>query len=203
MQAECQKWAIELNEYEITVGSRQSIKGQIMADFLVEVDMATTVTTGKKSTTDAKPTGHDKETWTPPTDNASSKTGFGAGLVPRSLSRHYFTYALKFKFDASNNESEYDALLVGSHIAKMMEVKRIQVFTNSLLVASQIITRLGMPHTIITDNSTQFVGEPFKSWCERYGIYQAITLPYNSQANGQAEVANKEFVKGIKKQMEE
>ncbi|GKD12203.1 reverse transcriptase domain-containing protein [Tanacetum coccineum] len=60
-----------------------------------------------------------------------------------------------------------------------------------------------MPHTIITDNGTQFIGEPFKSWYEMHGIHQATTPPYHLQANGKADVANKEIVKGIKKRMEE
>ncbi|GKC88016.1 hypothetical protein Tco_1148665, partial [Tanacetum coccineum] len=51
----------------------------------------------------------------------------GVGLVLKSPSRHDFTYALKFEFDVSNNESEYEdsnneseyeALLAGLCIAK-------------------------------------------------------------------------------------
>lgn len=55
-----------------------------------------------------------------------------------SPSGHEFTYALKFNFNTLNNDSEYEALLAGLRIAKTVEVKRIKVFTNSLLVASQV-----------------------------------------------------------------
>nr|GEV04985.1 reverse transcriptase domain-containing protein [Tanacetum cinerariifolium] len=100
-------------QYEITFGSRQPIKGKIMEDFLVEVDTLATVTTGKKSTTNVKPITHDKETLTLHTDSASSKAGSLEGLVLRSPSGHDYMYALKFDFEASNNESEYKALLAG------------------------------------------------------------------------------------------
>ncbi|GJX26799.1 reverse transcriptase domain-containing protein [Tanacetum coccineum] len=62
-------------------------------------------------------------------------------------------------------------------------------------VYDQIITRFGMPHTIVTDNSTKFIEETFKSWYETYGIDRATISSYHSQANVQAEVANKEIVK--------
>ncbi|GKB87056.1 hypothetical protein Tco_0959328, partial [Tanacetum coccineum] len=71
--------AIELSEYEITFGSRQSIKGKIMVDFLAEVDTPAIVTTGKKSIMHAKPRGYDKETWTLHTDGASTKVSSRAG----------------------------------------------------------------------------------------------------------------------------
>ncbi|GJR84371.1 hypothetical protein Tco_0155156 [Tanacetum coccineum] len=79
---------------QILSNQEQSIKGQIMADFLAELDMPATITTGSR-----------------------------AGLVLRSPLGHDFTYALKFDFDASNYESEYKALLAGLRIAKRLEVK--------------------------------------------------------------------------------
>ncbi|GJZ93230.1 hypothetical protein Tco_0665295 [Tanacetum coccineum] len=56
-----------------------------MADLLAKVDTPATVTTDKKLAKHVRPTGHDKETWTLQTDNASSKTGSEAGLVLRSV----------------------------------------------------------------------------------------------------------------------
>ncbi|GJY87445.1 reverse transcriptase domain-containing protein [Tanacetum coccineum] len=105
-----------------------------MADFLPEVDTPATITTSKKSTTHVKPTGHDKGTWTIHTDGASIKVSSGAGIVLRSPSGHDFTYALKFDFEASNNEAKYKALLAGLRIAKTMEVKRIKINGTSLLI---------------------------------------------------------------------
>ncbi|KAM2661936.1 hypothetical protein EV1_008691 [Malus domestica] len=46
--------------------------------------------------------------------------------------------ALRFKFKASNNEVEYEALLVGLRLAKHFRVKRIDIFSDSQLVVNQV-----------------------------------------------------------------
>ncbi|KAM2032989.1 hypothetical protein ACFX1T_014941 [Malus domestica] len=46
-------------------------------------------------------------------------------------------YALRFKFKASNNEAEYEALLAGLRLAKHLGVKRIDIFSDSQLVVNQ------------------------------------------------------------------
>ncbi|GJS45568.1 hypothetical protein Tco_0595689 [Tanacetum coccineum] len=96
-----------------------------MEDFLAEVDTPATVTTGKKSTTHVKPTGHDKETWTLHTNSVSSKAGSWAGLVLRIPSGHDFKYALKFDFEASNNESEYKALLAAKEESMKLYMEQV------------------------------------------------------------------------------
>ncbi|KAM1561450.1 hypothetical protein ACFX1Z_004574 [Malus domestica] len=47
-------------------------------------------------------------------------------------------YALRFKFKASNNEAEYEALLAGLRLAKHLGVKRIDIFNDSQLVVNQV-----------------------------------------------------------------
>ncbi|KAM1958915.1 hypothetical protein ACFX15_004248 [Malus domestica] len=47
-------------------------------------------------------------------------------------------YALRFKFKASNNEAEYEALLTGLRLAKHLGVKRIDIFSDSQLVVNQV-----------------------------------------------------------------
>ncbi|KAM2716207.1 hypothetical protein EV2_045717 [Malus domestica] len=47
-------------------------------------------------------------------------------------------YALRFKFKASNNEAEYEALLAGLRLAKHLGVKRIDIFSDSQLVVNQV-----------------------------------------------------------------
>ncbi|KAM2228035.1 hypothetical protein ACFXTI_014779 [Malus domestica] len=47
-------------------------------------------------------------------------------------------YALRFKFKASNNEAEYEALLAGLHLAKHLGVKQIDIFSDSQLVVNQV-----------------------------------------------------------------
>ncbi|GKA89477.1 reverse transcriptase domain-containing protein [Tanacetum coccineum] len=49
-----------------------------------------------------------------------------------------FPYALRFRFDATNNEAEYEALIDGLRIAEQMGVKNLQENVDSRLVANQV-----------------------------------------------------------------
>ncbi|GKB24458.1 reverse transcriptase domain-containing protein [Tanacetum coccineum] len=44
-------------------------------------------------------------------DGSSCIDGFGAGLILTNLEGAEFTYALRFRFDTTNNEAEYEALI--------------------------------------------------------------------------------------------
>nr|GFB05166.1 reverse transcriptase domain-containing protein [Tanacetum cinerariifolium] len=52
--------------------------------------------------------------------------------------RMEFTYALRFRFDATNNKAEYEALIAELKIAKQMGVKNLQANVDSRLVANQV-----------------------------------------------------------------
>ncbi|GJY35650.1 reverse transcriptase domain-containing protein [Tanacetum coccineum] len=49
-----------------------------------------------------------------------------------------FTYALRFRFDATNNEAEYEALIAGLKIAEQMGIQNLQANVDSRLVANQV-----------------------------------------------------------------
>ena len=46
--------------------------------------------------------------------------------------------AFRFRFKASNNEAEYEALIAGLELAKEMKVESLNIFSNSQLVVCQI-----------------------------------------------------------------
>ncbi|GJV79016.1 reverse transcriptase domain-containing protein [Tanacetum coccineum] len=58
--------------------------------------------------------------WTLFTDGSSCVDGFGVGLILTDPEGAEFTYALIFKFDATNNEAEYEALIAGLRIAEQI-----------------------------------------------------------------------------------
>ncbi|GJV38806.1 reverse transcriptase domain-containing protein [Tanacetum coccineum] len=58
--------------------------------------------------------------------------------------------------------------------------------------------RFKIPATIITDNETQLINDPFKSWAEGLGIKLVFTSVYHPQANGAVERANRSIMQGIK-----
>ena len=55
---------------------------------------------------------------------------------------------------------------------------------------------------MVTDNGTQFNNAKFKSYCEDYSIELRFTSVAHLQANGQAEVANRIILDGLKKRVE-
>nr|GFB57910.1 hypothetical protein [Tanacetum cinerariifolium] len=113
-----QKWSIMLGEHNITYRPRTSIKGQILADFLNEIPNNALQSTSVAET--------QEEPWTLFTDGSSCVDGSGAGLILTNPDGIEFTYTLRFQFVASNNEAEYEALIVGLRIATQMGVKTYQ-----------------------------------------------------------------------------
>ncbi|GKA76702.1 reverse transcriptase domain-containing protein [Tanacetum coccineum] len=79
--------SFELEEHDIQYRPRTSVKGQILADFIVE-------------------------------------HGSGARLILTNPEGMEFTNALRFRFDATNNEAEYEALIARLKIAEQMGIDR-------------------------------------------------------------------------------
>ncbi|XP_058076339.1 uncharacterized protein LOC131224916 [Magnolia sinica] len=70
---------------------------------------------------------------------ATEEEASGAGIVLETLDHMCIQYALRFKFQASNNTAEYEALLVGLKLAANMGTQYLEVFSNSQLVVNQIV----------------------------------------------------------------
>ncbi|XP_071926285.1 uncharacterized protein [Coffea arabica] len=77
-------------------------------------------------------------TWTLFVDGSSSKDGCGAGLLLTSPLGDELAYALRFDFRASNNESEYEALIAGMMIARKLGAESIEVYSDSQLIVNQV-----------------------------------------------------------------
>ncbi|GJU88091.1 reverse transcriptase domain-containing protein [Tanacetum coccineum] len=113
-----QKWSVMLGEHNITYRPRTSVKGQILADFLVEKP--------NKNPPDTSVVETPQEPWILFTDGSSCVDGSGAGLILTRPEGTEFTYAIRFQFTASNNEAEYEALIAGLRIAAQMGVRNVQ-----------------------------------------------------------------------------
>jgi hypothetical protein len=64
-----------------------------------------------------------------------------------------------------------------------------------------IVFRFRVPHSIITDNGTNFTSKEFKSYCESMGIKLKFASVAYPKTNGQVEKANGLICNGIKKRM--
>ena len=108
------KWAIELSEFDIRYKLKTVIKGQILADFVMEFTSA--------ELAEATQATSDLLIWRLSVDGATNAQGSGAGPILTSPEGIDIEYALRFGFRASNNKAEYEAVIAGLNLAHSMEV---------------------------------------------------------------------------------
>ena len=122
------QWAIELSEFEIEFQPRLSMKGQVMANFVLEYSR--------------RPNQHqesnEKEWWTLRVDGASRSSGSGVGLLLQSPTGEHLEQAIRLGFPTSNNEAEYEAILSGLDLALALSISKLRVYSDSQLVVRHI-----------------------------------------------------------------
>ena len=85
------KWAVELSEFDIQYEPRGPIKGQVFADFVVELSSIATPTEGLDFR------------WVLSVDGSSNQQGSGAGVILEGPNGVLIEQSLRFAFKASNN----------------------------------------------------------------------------------------------------
>ena len=120
------KWAIELSEFDIRYKPKTAIKGQVLANFVMEFTLAVPAKNAQTMT--------DLPIWKLSVDGASNAQGSEAGLILTSLEGIDIEYVLRFEFQASNNE----AVIAGLNLAHSLEVDQLEVCSDSQLVVRQI-----------------------------------------------------------------
>ena len=95
------------------------------------------------SNTRAQPTkttqlGPDLLIWRLSVNGAANSQGSGAGLILTSPDRIDVEHALRFGFQASNNEVEYEVVIVGLNLAHSMEADQLEICSDSKLVVRHI-----------------------------------------------------------------
>ncbi|XP_062089003.1 uncharacterized protein LOC133795566 [Humulus lupulus] len=126
------KWAIELGTYDIQFSPRKAKKGQVLANFLVEI---------QSFTPDALPElleSEDQWLWKMYTDGASNSQGAGIGVVLEAPSGLKIEEAIRLEQSATNNEAEYEALIYGLELAREMGIQRLNVRGDSQLMIEQV-----------------------------------------------------------------
>ena len=67
-----------------------------------------------------------------------NQRGSGVGQVVISPDKIIIEKSLRLGFSATNNEAEYEALLVGVIMVQKMGGKIVEIFSNSRLVVGQV-----------------------------------------------------------------
>ncbi|XP_068503750.1 uncharacterized protein [Phaseolus vulgaris] len=120
------KWVVELSEFDIRYEPRGPIKGQVFADFVVELSSG------------AAPSEVSVFRWVLSVDGSSNQQGSGAGVILEGPNGVLIEQSLRFAFKASNNQAEYEALIVGMLLAREMGARKLMAKTDSLLVTGQV-----------------------------------------------------------------
>ena len=121
------RWAMELSEYGIQYKPRLSKKGQILADFLAEILQPNTCL-------------NEKGWWTLCIDRASRQLGADIGLQLTSPTGERIEQAVHLGFNASNNESEYEAMIARLELALVVGSNILLIQSDSQLVVGQVNT---------------------------------------------------------------
>ncbi|KAL0411616.1 UNVERIFIED_CONTAM: hypothetical protein Slati_3751300 [Sesamum latifolium] len=100
------KWAIELSEYDISYLPRTTIQAQAFAHFVSEMTGTTQEEISKE------------RPWLLHIDGSSTAQGSRAGIVLTTPQGDDMEFAIKFEFKASNNEAEYEAVVLGMRMAQ-------------------------------------------------------------------------------------
>ena len=98
------KWGTRLGSFNIQYKPRNVVKGQVLADFVAEFSPKN----------DLEMVCHvENRSWRVFVDGASSAMGAGAGIVIITLEGIRLEHSFRLGFKASNDEAEYEALIVG------------------------------------------------------------------------------------------
>ncbi|XP_072076738.1 uncharacterized protein [Arachis hypogaea] len=106
------KWAVELSEFDIKYQSRGPIKSQFLADFIAELTIPSEEDHAKQ--------------WILHVDGSSNNGGCGAGIRLEAEDGFILEHSIHLAFKASNNQSEYEALIAGLRLCLDLQISTIK-----------------------------------------------------------------------------
>ena len=136
------KWGTILGVFDIKYMPCTSINGQVLADLVAEFTKPQIEELPSVGNMDEKLVGtisqYHLPTWEVYVDGALNQKGSVIGLVLMSPEKVIIEKSLRLDFSTTNNEAEYEALLVGMAMVQRMGRKSIKLFSDSRLVVGQV-----------------------------------------------------------------
>ena len=121
---------------------RTSIKGQVLADLVAEFTEFPVEGLNPAKEMDGKLVDaisqHGLSPWEIYVDGALNQKGSGIGLVLISPEKVIVEKSLRLDFSATNNEAEYEPVMIGIAMVQRMGGKSVKVFSDSRLVVGQV-----------------------------------------------------------------
>ncbi|XP_050908225.1 uncharacterized protein LOC127121832 [Lathyrus oleraceus] len=122
-----EKWDLSLTEYSLTYMPLKAMKGQVVADFIVDHTM-----------TETHQAFVEPEPWKLYFDGSSYKDGIGIGVLIISPNKIPTKFKYQTEGSCSNNEAEYEALIVGLKILLELGETRVEISGDYELVVKRI-----------------------------------------------------------------
>ena len=93
--------------------------------------------------------------------------------------------------EGGSHKKKYLLVMVDK-FTKWIEAKPVKTVEAGPVIdfISGVAHRYGVPHSIITDNGSNFTAVQVKTWCANLGIKLDYASIYHPQTNGQVERAN-------------
>ncbi|KAL0342452.1 UNVERIFIED_CONTAM: hypothetical protein Scaly_1907800 [Sesamum calycinum] len=120
------KCVMELSVYDISYLPQTITKAQVLADFISNTARISLGDTPKA------------EKWLLNMDGSSTIQDSGAGIVVPFPHGEDLEFVAKFGFNASNNEAEYEALLIDMKMAYKAGARYLVAYSDSQLVVKQV-----------------------------------------------------------------
>jgi len=102
-------WAVELSEFNICYEPHGPIKAQYLLDFVNDLQHTP-----------------EEDQWTLYVDGSSNPKGAGIDIVLEGPNDILIEKSLHFAFRTSNNQAEYEAILVGLSLARELASKHLR-----------------------------------------------------------------------------
>jgi ribonuclease HI len=122
------KWAYALIEYDLTYESLHAMRGQVIANFIVDHRIKDDENINYVSVCP----------WKLYFDGSVCRDGQGVGNVLISPNNMVYETSVRLEYPCTNNQTKYEALLFGLQTLVDMGVKDIDAYGDSLLVVQQI-----------------------------------------------------------------
>ncbi|XP_063942623.1 uncharacterized protein LOC108203423 [Daucus carota subsp. sativus] len=136
------KWAVELGQFDLEYKPRATIKGQALADFLLEFEDDTQEWAIVPYSPNVEPINgllvEDDTWWNFHVDGAVNSDGAGVGIVLVSPGGCRLLSVIHLGFPATNNDAEYEALINGLSLSMEMKARNLIVYSDSMLVVHQV-----------------------------------------------------------------
>ncbi|XP_062020695.1 uncharacterized protein LOC133737088 [Rosa rugosa] len=148
------KWVLALSKFSLQYIPQKAVKGQAIADFLAHHpmldvpavrDLEVAVTTVDRPDLARIPeyavwyhATVSLQPWILYFDGSRTDTLAGARVVLENPAGDRFSYSFQLEFKCTNNQAEYDALIIGLEVLLELGLRDVQVRSDSLLVINQL-----------------------------------------------------------------